>query len=374
MTMTTKPIGLYIHIPFCKSKCKYCDFCSFADKIKESGEDYTRALIDEVYTYKKQEKIVVDTIYIGGGTPTLLDTSLLSRILVAVNDVFFVVEGAEITIEANPGTICEETAKEYKKLSINRISLGLQSTNDTELSLLGRIHTYEEFLVSYRMLRRAGFDNINIDLMYGIPDQTKESFLGTLDKVISLSPEHISAYGLIIEPGTPFYTEKCKLKFPNEEEECEMYDLLCDKMREAGYIHYEISNYAKEGCQSRHNLKYWHDEEYIGVGLAAHSYFENRRYSNTVSLLDYIQSKYGSCGEVIDIRDEMFEYAMMRLRLSTGISLSEYKKRFGIDFCKGKDDIIKRFSDMGFISLGEDRLSFTERGFYLSNTLLAELL
>jgi oxygen-independent coproporphyrinogen-3 oxidase len=253
--------------------------------------------------------------------------------------------------------------------------MGLQSIHEKEMKKLGRIHNYQDFLISFNLLREAGFDNINVDLMYGIPYQTKDSFAETLTAVTALSPEHISAYGLILEEGTPLFSEKDLLPFPTTDEECDMYDLACTFLREAGYEHYEISNYAKVGKRSRHNMLYWNLAEYIGVGAAAHSYLDGIRYYNTADVDEYIKDmeKKSPAREECDV-DIAFEYVMLKLRLADGFLLSDYEEKFGTPFLKEKESAIDKFIKAGLVTLLDGRLSLTERGFYLSNSILVELL
>ncbi len=373
--METKPIGLYVHIPFCKRKCNYCDFCSVAAN-SELETEYIQSLIAEIESYRKEEKIKINTIFIGGGTPSLLSEELFKKIVLAIKKTFDISYDFEFTVEVNPGTITKEKIALYKSCGVNRISLGLQSIHEKEMKTLGRIHTFEEFEEAYFMIKDGLTDNINIDLMYGIPAQTKETFEKTLHTVIRLSPAHISAYGLIIEEGTPFFENKDSLPFPTEDEECDMYYMAHNILSEHGYMHYEISNYARVGMECRHNLKYWHDEEYIGVGIAAHSYYRSKRYSNTEEFSEYFSdpcAKYISEDE-FKITKDPFEYAMLSLRLSEGFSLLEYKNLFGTDFTKGKENLIKLYTEEGFITIKNDRISLTPKGFYLSNTIMSNLI
>ena len=371
--MTTKPRGLYVHIPFCVSKCNYCDFCSYpeaavTDSLRES---YIDALIREIYGYKREESIVLDTVFFGGGTPSLLEPSEIEKIFEAIQETFCILPTAEITLEVNPGTVTEKKFLAYKRLGINRLSIGLQSIHENELKKLGRIHSYDDFLKTYRLARAEGFDNISVDLMYGIPEQTLSSFAETIDNIIALCPDHISAYGLIIEDGTPFYLERDCLKLPDEDTECDMYELACEKLLARGYSHYEISNYAKGGRASCHNLHYWHREEYIGVGIAAHSYFDGVRYSNNDSIASYIQ---GTPPTKESDTDAEFEYAMLALRLAEGLSLSDYEGLFLHSFLDGREAEIDRFVSLGYMSRTDDRLVLTDRGMYVSNAILSELL
>ena len=371
--MTTKPIGLYVHIPFCVRKCSYCDFCSYPESgiSPDKRAAYIKALLSEIRGYERTERICVDTVFFGGGTPSLLEPVELEMILNEIRSVFSVLPSAEITLEANPGTITERKLVSYKSLGVNRLSIGVQSIHDNELKKLGRIHSREDFLAGYRMARAAGFDNVSVDLMYGIPEQTVSSFEKTLDTVIALSPEHISAYGLIVEEGTPFYTMRDNLMLPDEDAECDMYELAASKLSAAGYSHYEISNYAKEGRASRHNLHYWRRDEYVGVGVAAHSYFDDVRYSNPESMDDYLNGGLSQRDEDVD---GSFEKAMLALRLAEGLSLSEYEKEFSHSFTEGREASISRYVSLGYMTLNGDRLALTDSGMYVSNAILSDLL
>lgn len=374
--MTTKPRGLYVHIPFCQKKCNYCDFCSYplCELGNEAEEAYVDALAREIASYKREEPICVDTVFFGGGTPSILTPRNLQKIFSAIRASFAIASGAEITLEANPGTLTEEKLRAYRAQGVNRLSIGLQSIHENELKKLGRIHDYSDFLKSYTLAREVGFENISVDLMYGIPEQTLESFGETLDEIIALSPEHISAYGLIVEEGTPFFDNRGKLSLPDEDTECDMYGLACDRLRSAGYSHYEISNYAKPYRQSRHNLHYWHNDEYIGVGLSAHSYFENRRFCNSKDFMQYLKNIHHVSSLESTLDDVAFEYAMLALRLSEGFSLADYELRFLHSFTDGREAAIRRYIDLGYMTLNDGRLALTERGFYVSNAILSDLL
>ncbi len=331
-------------------------------------------LCEEIDSYRSK-KYTLDTVFFGGGTPSLLSGEEMKKIISHINESFELAPGSEMTVEANPGTLIEESLKAYVASGVNRISLGLQSIHENEQKILGRIHNYDEFLSAYDMVKRSGIDNISVDLMYAIPEQTLNSFEKTLDAVIELSPPHISLYSLIIEEGTPFYRLRDGLPLPTEDEEISMYSLAAAKLRDGGYSHYEISNYARPGWECRHNLKYWQDEEYIGVGLAAHSYLEGVRYSNTERLDGYISSfREGRIGNRIPASEEAFEYAMLALRLSRGLSLADFEERFSYSFLKGREKKIEALSSAGLMKKESDRIFLTERGFYVSNSILAELL
>ena len=373
--MTTKPIGLYVHVPFCVRKCNYCDFCSFGVEDCSWRDAYINTLCREIQLYRGKN-ISIDSIFFGGGTPSLLTADEFGTIVERIRECFDVTEDVEFTIEANPKTINEDKLSAFINCGVNRLSIGLQSIHKNEQKILGRIHNYDDFLSIYRTARKLGVKNVNVDLMYGIPEQTIDSFKSTLDNVLSLSPEHISLYGLILEEGTPFFEMVNDLNLPEEDSECDMYYLACDKLLENGFSHYEISNYSKDGYACRHNLKYWRDEEYIGVGLAAHSYFEGRRYGNTRDVEKFLAREFALCDgvETIDIESMAYEYVMLALRLKEGFSLRDYKSRFGVDFCKGRENKIRMLAENDLLKIDGDRLSLTEKGFYVSNNILTELL
>ena len=371
--MKTK-VGLYIHMPFCIKKCNYCDFCSYSSLDSNVRSKYIEKLCQEISIYGNRN-IEVDTIFFGGGTPTLLSTEEFEYIVNQIRKNFIVSDDVEFTLEANPGTTNFQKMIDFAKIGVNRFSIGLQTIHKNELKKLGRIHSFEDFNQTYNDLRNIGITNINIDLMYGIPHQTLDTFEKTLDQILNLGPEHLSVYGLILEEGTPFYMERNTLDVPDEDIECNMYNLAARKLKEAGYIHYEISNYAKEGKESKHNLKYWHCEEYIGVGVSAHSYFNGRRYSNSGDIFDYIAKPIQiSTSENLDIEEQKYEFIMLALRLKEGFSLSKYKFRFNEDFMSGREELINKMILMGYVSLDGDILSLTEKGFYVSNSILTELL
>ena len=374
--MITEPLGIYVHIPFCKSKCRYCDFVSFKNAQKEYEQRYVNALISEACEYSRSKKIKADTVFFGGGTPSVLSEDSFAKIALALKDVFDFSDNTEFTIEANPKTLTKEKLSVYRELGVNRISLGLQTSIEKELKILGRIHNFEDFLSSYKLCLDSGIKNINVDLMYAVPYQTVDSFFETLKRVIEINPKHISAYSLILEEGTPLFLEKEKLPFPTEDEECRMYYTAAEILSLSGYCHYEISNYAKPGYECRHNLKYWRDKEYVGLGLAAHSYFDKKRYSNPNLFSEYFspdKKKYITVEE-IGAQENAYEYAMLGLRLSEGISLSEYEKRFNKSFFEGREEAIECLISANYIKVSCGRIFLTEAGFYVSNAILRQLL
>ncbi len=373
--MKAESRGLYVHIPFCKSKCNYCDFCSFSDLGEDKKNDYVNALISEISAYKREEKIKIDTLFFGGGTPSLLTPIQFENIIEAIFSTFDLASNLEFTVEVNPKTVPPDILDAFVLHGVNRISIGMQTIHENERKILGRIHNFDDFLATYQLVRKSKIKNINVDLMYAIPQQTTSSLKDTLMAICALSPEHISAYGLIVEPGTPFYENRDKLDLPSEDVEYEMYSLIKEVLFENGYSHYEISNYSKDGYECRHNLKYWHNEEYIGVGVNAHSYFEGCRFLNVDSIDEYIclaplQAKRKKTTD----EEYAYEYFMLGMRLAEGVSLKEYELLSGINLLKEKKEEIERYISLGYLTLTSDRLSFTESGFYVSNTILADLL
>ena len=371
--MRADGIGLYIHLPFCVRKCAYCDFCSFAGVDGSVISEYADALASEILSYRERG-FKVDTVFFGGGTPSLLSPEDFLKIMRAVRESFLLSDEAEITLEANPKTLDRKKIESFVSSGVNRISLGLQSIHENELKILGRIHSYSEFLDTYRLCREAGIDNVNVDLMYGLPEQTVESFKETLRAVIDLSPEHISVYGLILEEGTPLYEKQSTLSFPSEDCEYEMHLLADRHLSRAGYCHYEISNYSRAGKESRHNLKYWRCEEYIGVGVSAHSYLDGYRFGRTQSLTEYLRGNREYLNkEYIDRDGEALEKIMLGLRLREGISLKEYEDLFGFDLTEKHREKLITLEKMGYARIYSGRLSLTAEGFYVSNYIINEL-
>lgn len=371
--MRADGIGLYVHIPFCKRKCNYCDFCSFADITDEKRSEYIDRLAKEISEYKREPRITVDSVFFGGGTPSLIEPSEFERICLAIRESFDFAERCEFSVEVNPKTLTREKCEAYKRCGVNRISIGMQSIHENELKKLGRIHSFSDFLDSYKLATEY-FDNVSVDLMYGIPEQTAQSFEQTLNRVASLNPAHISVYGLIVEEGTLFYKTQNTLALPSEDEECDMYALAARILGGVGYSHYEISNYAKEGFECRHNLKYWCAREYIGVGLSAASFFENQRFTNTRSLDEYLSAPDANYNREYEIPDLKTEYVMLHLRLSRGVSLSDYRERFCEEFIVGREEKIKKFESLGYLIRATDRIALTEKGFYVSNYIISELI
>ena len=370
-----KSLGIYIHIPFCIKKCNYCDFCSFPDSDGQLMSAYVKELIRRINDFsKKNGKRCVDTVYFGGGTPTLLSIKHFEDIFVALKNSFDISSDAEITAECNPASIDAEGLKKLRNIGINRLSIGLQSSDDTELMILGRLHSFKDFCDTFYSARNAGFDNISIDLMYGIPNQTKESFNATLEKVINLAPEHISAYGLKIEEGTEFYRNIDRLVLPDEDTEAELYILCCDILSKNGYLQYEVSNFARSGKESRHNLKYWRADDYIGFGVAAHSRFEGERFGNSRDIKAFIAGQDIVC-ERQRISDEAFlnEYVMLGLRLTEGIDKNEFFALTGQEFTQYYPTV-ENYVKGGFMVESDKKIAFTTKGFLVSNVILSQML
>lgn len=367
-------LGLYIHVPFCLKKCLYCDFCSFPTYSEELMDGYVRRLSSDIERYSGDFGGVVDTVYFGGGTPTLLKERHFDSIFETINNNYTVDSGAEISCECNPATVNREYLKSIRKAGINRLSIGLQSANDIELKALGRAHSFADFLKTYEDARCAGFDNVSLDLMYGIPEQTLASFSATLAKVCEIAPEHISAYALKIEDGTPFGKAKETLSLPDEDTECDMYALCNEALAQSGYQRYEISNFARPGFESRHNIKYWQGDDYLGFGVAAHSYFKGKRHSNSRDIAAYVRGEdITEERRAIPKKEQMTEYVMLRMRMSSGICRSDFKARFGVsleEFC-GE---LSRYVTLGFMTDDGERVAFTERGIFVSNTILSDIL
>ena len=372
----SKRLGLYVHVPFCRSKCLYCDFCSLPNCGEETVEAYVQALCRDLSNQSRAcGDYTVDTVYFGGGTPTYLSAKQLERILQAVRDGYRLSSDAEITSECNPATAQGETLRQMRSMGFNRLSIGLQSAHEEELRALGRIHTYEDFLQTWRDARRAGFDNLSVDLMSGIPEQTPASWKKTLERVISLAPEHVSAYGLILEAGTPLALREGSLALPDEESAEAMYFTGIEMLSAHGIPPYEISNFAKKGYASRHNLKYWNCDEYLGFGPSAYSDFSEERFGNSRDVLGYIEGKDITAERERPDREERIkEYLMLRLRLWEGVREEELRERFGISLEQVCGEAAQRHLALGLLQKNDGGYAFTRRGFYVSNTVLSELL
>ena len=371
-------LGIYVHIPFCKRKCKYCDFKSFACE-ENVYERYINALKSEIKIASKSIMPTiheVDTIYIGGGTPSLIDAKYIEEIIETIYQNIKVAGNAEVTIEVNPGTVNKEKLETYKKLGINRLSIGLQSADNELLNLIGRVHTYEEFLDVYNMAREVGFNNINVDLMLALPTQTESVLVDSLLKVINLKPNHISLYSLILEEGTALEKEieEGKYTLIDEDIERKMYHKTKNILEKNGYNHYEISNFAKKGFESKHNLNCWDQKEYLGFGLAAHSYYRNKRFSNIQDLDEYIDniekfiiSKNVEVHEIQDREAKAKEFMLLGLRKIDGVSISEFERRFRVHPLFYFRFEISRLEEEELIEVDLDKIRLTKRGLDLAN-------
>lgn len=401
-----RELELYIHIPFCMKKCAYCDFLS-GPAPRETIDRYVTALVAEIRQYQKlAENYRVTTIFFGGGTPSILSGGQMKEIFDALRDVFEIQADAEITMEANPGTVTKENLQAYRACGINRISFGLQSVDDKELKLLGRVHTMRQFEESYDLARKAGFQSINIDLISAIPGQTVESWEHTLDTVIRMNPEHISAYSLIIEEGTPFYEiygenakeeqdsrcEKCLAddgkqmdigknfpKLPDEEAERRMYELTAEKLEAAGYLQYEVSNYAKPGYACRHNKGYWQRVEYLGIGTGAASLIENERYQHISDTDLYIRAN-GKLNQIeeeketLDWNAQVEETMFLGLRMKEGVNKQKFRERYHREIQEVYGEVLEKLKEEGLLREEEKRICLTKRGNDLSNYVLAQFL
>ncbi len=372
-----KKIGIYIHIPFCKQKCYYCDFISFAQK-EELQEKYVKAIIQEIeYFLKENQNLKIATIYIGGGTPSSINSRHIEKIL----QLFAPYQPEEVTIEVNPGTVNREKLETYKKVGVNRLSIGLQSSENRLLKNIGRIHNFEDFLTTYHLAKEIGFSNINVDFMIGLPEQSIADVKNTLEKVVKLEPKHISVYSLIVEENTKIaqMLEKGEIKLPEEEEERNMYGYAKNFLELQGYHHYEISNFAKKDYESRHNLDCWEQKEYVGFGLAAHSYIEKIRYSNTEDLENYIQNcEEGNFqkNKIIQEKQNEFmqeqEYMMLGLRKIDGISIQSFKNKFGENpiFIFRKE--LNQLVEEGLVVVTENHIKLTRKGLDFANLVWEE--
>ena len=411
--MENKELGIYIHIPFCRHKCDYCDFVSFSNK-QDFIENYIEAVKKEINNYFKDKTLLetytVTTIYIGGGTPSYINSKYICEIMKVLEenlkDNMVKMEDMEITIEVNPGTVNKEKLEQYRKAKINRLSIGLQSTNNEMLKQIGRIHTYEQFLETYQMAKEVGFENINVDLMIGLPNQTIEDIKRSLKEIVQLNPTHISVYSLIVEEGTVIAQkiENHQLQEMDEELERNMYWYVKNTLELNGYTHYEISNFAKEGKESKHNMNCWRQKEYIGIGLAAHSYLNYVRYTNTSEMEQYITRMNHLNGQIVnnilelsnhkettsleeneknietayeieevqDLEDRKKEYMLLELRKIEGVQISKFKEKY-IDnpiFLYRKE--LEKLVEEKLVAIDGDYIRLTNKGLDLANLVWEE--
>lgn len=380
-----RALELYVHIPFCARKCAYCDFLS-GPAAANVQRQYVEQLIEEITCQSAHYPgYKVTSVYLGGGTPSLLEGQMIWDIMDRLKACFDLTEDAEVSIEANPGTLTVEKLERYRSAGINRISLGLQSADDKELKNLGRIHTYDEFLKSFERVRQTGFDNVNIDLMSALPGQTLESWKKTLKKVSQLKPEHISAYSLMVEEGTPFYERYHSHPelLPGEDEEREMYYATKQFLREQGFFRYEISNYAKPGRECRHNIGYWTGTEYLGLGLGASSYIRGFRFKNESDLRVYLKTDMAGeradellHQEIIGLTDaeRMEEFMFLGLRMTRGVSKQEFRRRFGRDIRDVYGAVLDKLEKNRLIVTDSLCIRLSEFGIDISNYVLSEFL
>lgn len=353
--------SIYIHIPYCKQKCLYCDFNSYSNK-ENTINKYFDALIKEIKSYNIKE---LNTIYFGGGTPSFVDSKYIREIMSILP------KANEVTLELNPGTVNKEKFAEYKSIGINRLSIGLQAIQNNILKEIGRIHTLNDFEEAFKLARSVGFDNINVDLMHGLPNQSVQDFKDSVDYLVKLGPEHISCYSLIL------HNDIFK-NLPTEEDERKMYYYAKEKLRERGYIHYEISNFAKSGKESKHNLVYWNQEEYIGVGAGASSYLNGERYTNVASIGEYIKrinrdESVNITEEKQNLEDKLNEYMILKLRLIKGVNIKEANEKFKTDIVKKYEKSLEKLKKLGLIKIDEN-IYLTDKGLDLANIVWEEFI
>ena len=381
--MKKEELGIYIHIPFCKKKCYYCDFISYCNK-NEFVDDYIKCLKKEIinFTQKYKDTYDITTIYIGGGTPSSIEEKYIKDIIDTIDkNLVKIKDIKEITIEVNPGTITKRKLEQYKSSGINRISIGLQSTNNKLLEEIGRIHNFNEFLETYNMARKVGFKNINVDLMLGLPNQTINDLSNSINEIIKLNPEHISIYSLILEENTVLYNlvEQGKLTLPTDELERNMYWYVKNKLELNNYNHYEISNFAKEGYESKHNWNCWEQKQYVGFGTSAHSYLKDKRFSNTENLEQYINNiendnieKNYVIHENQNIEDKKKEYMLLGLRKIEGVSIQKFKNKFKDNPIYLFRNELQKLIEENLLEIDGDSIRLTNKGLDLANVVWEE--
>ena len=377
-----KEIGLYIHIPFCKQKCYYCDFCSYANKLNMQDQ-YIYSIIKEIKNIKDKENYLIKTIYIGGGTPSIVDSDKIAEIIFEIKNDFKLFKEVEITIEVNPGTITENKLKKYRECGINRLSIGLQSANDKILKEIGRIHNYMDFERTYKLARKVGFKNVNVDLMIGLPGQTIRDVEETLEKILEKSPEHISVYSLIIEEGTILQKkiENGDVKLFDEDIERAMYWRVKDVLEKNNYIQYEISNFSKQSYESIHNTDCWKQKEYIGIGISAHSYLNSMRFSNICNIEEYIkniQNKEYEKNVIIHEKQDydtmMNEYMILGLRMLKGINIEEFRNKFNKNQKKKNQKEPKKMEKADLLEINDKKIILTKKGIDFANIVWEEFI
>ena len=376
--VTLNPAGIYIHIPFCRSRCSYCDFATGIHNV-DAAERYVTAVVHELDSYAEISTAEVDTIYFGGGTPSLVSSTQLQRLLDTVHRRFHVTEHVEVTLEMNPGTVTDENLAAFRRLGVNRASFGAQTFNDSELARLGRSHTAEQTRETFRRLRDTGFKNVSLDLIAGLPGQTVAQWQRNIDEALAMRPEHLSFYLLEVHEGTPLanHIRTGLQPQPDEELAAAMYELMLDQADAAGYIHYEISNLSLPGYESRHNTKYWTGAPYFGFGCSAHSYDGgSNRWSNERDVNAYVELIAADKSPIVERRelneeDRQSEAVFLGLRMMEGYNVRDYQNRFGLNLIERHRENLERFSDAGLIELTDDRLKLTRSGALLSNEVFA---
>ena len=374
-------LGLYIHIPFCVTKCKYCDFNSFKIDLNEKIK-YLNYLGEEMKLYKEEIKNrEIDSVFVGGGTPSILNENEINILFEKIKENFNIKYNAEITMECNPGTLTLNKLKVMKKSGVNRLSIGLQAVQNHHLKYIGRIHTFEEFEKNYHDAKQMGFDNINIDLMYALPNQSREDWMESLEKVVKLNPTHISAYSLILEENTELFKmyERDEFNLLDENTDIEMYEYTINYLKSHGYNQYEISNYAKDNFECKHNVLYWKCEEYVGIGASASGYFNGIRYNNICELDNYEKmilegEKPIEWEEKLSIKDEIEESIFLGLRMNEGIQISDFKEKYNFDFEKEYKNEIEKLSKMELIEIDNNLMKLTQKGREISNSVFVEFI
>ena len=374
-------LGLYIHIPFCVSKCKYCDFNSYKLNL-EKKRKYLKALQKEMEFYK--EEVVgknIETIFIGGGTPSILNENEIKFLFDEIKKNFNIKKDAEITMECNPGTLTLEKLKVMKDCGVNRLSIGLQAVQNQHLNYIGRIHTYEEFEKNYKQAKEVGFENINIDLMYALPNQSREDWMESLEKVVKLNPTHISAYSLILEEGTELFNmyERKEFKLLDEDTDIEMYKYTINYLKSNGYDQYEISNYAKKGYECKHNILYWKCKNYVGLGASASGFLNKTRYNNLCDLDEYEEIIYSGkkpleWEEKLSIKDEIEESIFLGLRMNEGIKFEDFLEKYNFNFKEEYKNEISKLKNMGLIQVDDQFMALTQKGREISNSVFVEFI
>ena len=375
----SSPTALYIHIPFCATKCFYCDFNTYSFH-KEQADAYLNALQIEMNAYAPMG-VLLQTVFIGGGTPSILSPNSLKEMFTNLQENFHIETDAEFTIECNPGTIDAEKLAIMRDSGVNRLSFGVQAMDDGILQQIGRIHSVNDVLSSYQMAREHNFDNINLDLIFALPEQTLDQWQYSLDKVINLEPDHVSAYNLTLEKGTKFHDwwNAGKLVLPNNEIEADMYQLSIDRLTQAGYLHYEISNFAKPDCDVKHHLTYWDNESYIGLGAGASGYIDGCRYTNVRGIPEYIE-QVGQVKKPIAYRESLIgiqekaETIILGLRKRDGICFDRYQKLFGQPITREFEQTINHLVELELVDTSNNHLRLTDRGLMLANYVFTEFL